>query len=511
VRSNPWFWFALGGISLCVAAALGTLAIQQATEMSAYHRARACPASAPSNASCLHAVNGSVAGVTENPEQGADYALDVRTASGRLRLSFSSDGPMLQHAVDASPAVVTTWRGVAVKVETDGRSEFTTSVPVTQFGRELGYSLMSGGLSIVFAAVALWIRRRVSEDTAQPYTPAYVASSLSLLFGGIVVGWGGIALRAWPAAFQLDLIATGSALIVVMGLVAWLANGVRIKRRPLGPDADLARALERADDAHHLDHHLQPPFKPAGQRTILPRAGRSRSAIPAAERQTRLQASRLARVLSARGHDMVLALLLTAVCFGVFFTTKDGPPARAFRHAPACVGETNLASCIGDFTAVVHAVRSPANDANGATVSYVTKDGAIKGWAQFDGNSVAETRAALADERTGAARTITVWRRSIVGAQLGGNFHWTDGNPPGNTVPAAFLGISFALLLLMVRLGIHLRLDSSASTSRVLIDDVGQLAVAAGSIFLLAKGFWPGAVLAVAVLIWLGLSAWRSG
>ena len=512
VRSNPWFWFALSGISLCVAATLGILAIQQATEMSAYRRARACPVSAPGNASCLRAVNGSVAGVTEDPEQGADCALDVRTASGMLRLSFSSDGPMLQHAVDASPAVVTTWRGVAVEVETDGRSEFTTTVPDTQFGRELGYSLMSGGLAMVFAASALWIRRRVSQDAAQPNTPAYVASSLSLLFGGIVVGWGGIALRAWPAAFQLDLIATGSALIVVMGLVAWLANGVRIKRRPLGPDADLARALGRADDAHQLNHHyLQLPFKPAGQRAILTRASRSESASLAAERQTPLQASRVPRVLSAPGHDIVLALLVTAVCFGVFFTTKDGPPARAFRHAPACVGETNLASCLGDFTAVVHAVRSPANDANGATVSYVTQDGAIKGWAQFDGNSVAETRAALADERTGAARTITVWRRSIVGAQLGGNFHWTDGNPPGNTVPAAFLGISLALLLLMVRLGIHLRVESSTSTSRVLIDDVGQLAAAAGSIFLLAKGLWPGAVLAVAVLVWLGLSAWRSG
>jgi hypothetical protein len=155
-------------------------------------------------------------------------------------------------------------------------------------------------------------------------------------------------------------------------------------------------------------------------------------------------------------------------------------------------------------------VRSPANDANGATVSYVTPDGAIKGWAQFDGDSVAVTRAALADERTGAARTITIWRRSVVGAQIGGTFHWTDGNPPGNAVPAAFLGISFVLLLLRVRLGIHLRVDSSTSTSRVVIDDVGQLTAVAGSIFLLAKGYWPGAILAGVVLVWLGLSAWRS-
>jgi hypothetical protein len=45
---------------------------------------------------------------------------------------------------------------------------------------------------------------------------------------------------------------------------------------------------------------------------------------------------------------------------------------------------------------------------------------------------------------------------------------------------------------------------------RLLIDDLGQVAAAAGSIALLANGFWPGAILALAVLLWLGLSARRS-
>jgi hypothetical protein len=207
---------------------------------------------------------------------------------------------------------------------------------------------------------------------------------------------------------------------------------------------------------------------------------------------------------------MVPVLLLTAVLFGVFFTTKDGPPARAFRHAPACAGETNLVTCVGDFTAVVNGVRSPADDANGAAVSYVTQDGVITGWAEFGGNAAAVTSAALADQRAGTERRIRIWRRSIVAAQLGGSVRWTIGNPPGNTVPAVFLAVSFALLLGVVRLGIHSQVISRTDRSRVLIDDVGQIAVAAGSIALLAKGFWPGAILAVAVLLWLGLSAWRS-
>jgi hypothetical protein len=163
---------------------------------------------------------------------------------------------------------------------------------------------------------------------------------------------------------------------------------------------------------------------------------------------------------------------------------------------------------MGNFTAVVNGVRSPADDANGASVSYVTQDGVITGWAEFGGNAAAVTSAALADQRAGTERRIRVWRRSIVAAQLGGIVRWTIGNPPGNTVPAVFLAVSFALLLVVVRLGIHSQVDPRTRRSRVLIDDLGQV-TAAASIALLATGIWPGAVLAVAVLLWLGLSEWR--
>ena len=68
-----------------------------------------------------------------------------------------------------------------------------------------------------------------------------------------------------------------------------------------------------------------------------------------------------ARVVGARAAASLLGALIAAVLFGVFLTSQDGPPARAFRHAPACVGETNLATCAGDFTAVINGVRAPAN------------------------------------------------------------------------------------------------------------------------------------------------------
>jgi hypothetical protein len=78
------------------------------------------------------------------------------------------------------------------------------------------------------------------------------------------------------------------------------------------------------------------------------------------------------------------------------------------------------------------------------------------------------------------------------------------------TEPHSFLAVSFALLLLVVRLAIHRRAGSDANRQRLLADDLGQLAAAAGSFVLLAYGFWPGAILALATLLWLGLSARRS-
>jgi hypothetical protein len=117
---------------------------------------------------------------------------------------------------------------------------------------------------------------------------------------------------------------------------------------------------------------------------------------------------------------------------------------------------------------------------------------------------------ATADENAGTPLRIRVWRRSIVGADLGGRWHWADGNLPGDTVPVAFLAVSFALLLLGVRLAIHRRAGTMANRQRLLIDDVGQAAAAAGSVVLLAYGFVPGAILALAALVLLALSARQS-
>ena len=64
----------------------------------------------------------------------------------------------------------------------------------------------------------------------------------------------------------------------------------------------------------------------------------------------------------------------------------------------------------------------------------------------------------------------------------------------------------------MVRLRIHRRLASltPAQRPRLITEDAGQVAAAAAAIVLLAYGFWPGAIVAVATLIWLARSVRHS-
>jgi hypothetical protein len=480
---SGWFCLAFGAVCLIAAGVLGVFSIQQAVEISAYRHARVCQNGASAHAECLRTVDGSVAGVTEFPGGGrvsADYALDVRTASTTLHLTFNSDSPMLGYAADGDRAVVTLWRGVPVSVETDGRSQATSSVPETALARDLGNGEKSGGVGLLLVTGAWALRRTPQAAGAPAARPVLAAVFLALALAGIVVAIGGIALGGQPSRLGPDLVATGAALVAVLGLATWLgfkapARSATHDRRMPGPPS--------ASPVRMAGTPLQPGRRPAD----------------------------LARVAGAWAVGYLPALLIVAVLFGVFFTVKDGPPARAFRHATACAGETNLATCTGDFTAVINGIRAPANGASFADVSYVTNDGVINAWARFDGDAATITRLASTDENESVPLTIRVWRRAIIGAELGGSWHWAQGDPPGNTGPTVFLAVSFALLLLMMRLRIHRRAGPGANHLRLLLDDLGQSTAAAGSVILLGYGFWPGSILALAALLWLGLSVGQRG
>jgi hypothetical protein len=501
VRFTWGFCLVLGLAFLTAAGVYGTLAARQAADVSAYHHASVCLAGAPPDADCLQPVYGAVTAVAEfagGNRVSADYALDVQTASETLHITFTSDSSMLAYAVDGNPAVVTVWRGIPVSVTTDGRTQATAAVPETAFAKDLGECAQAGGVGVFFVLGAAAIRRNRTVGRQPVTRPVVAAGLLALGLGSLVLLIGGIALGGKPSRLRPDLVVTGGALIVVAGLSVWL--GISVSRRVRGHEAALAlRPPGLAEDAGIV--------RPPGRKDA-----RMRMARPVVALRPRLRAATRIPGLVARAAEWVAMLLTVAVLFGVFFTAQDGPPARAFRHAPACVGETNLATCVGEFTATVNGVRAPANGANFADVSYATGDGVINTWARFDGDAGAIARMAEADQNDRTPLVIKVWRRSIVGADLGDTWHWAQGNPPGEAIPTAFLAVSFALLLLVVRMRIHRRARSRPAGDRqqLIIDDLGQTAAAAGAIVLLANGFWAGAILALAALVWVGLSARRS-
>src|SRR5262249_22984528 len=155
------------------------------------------------------------------------------------------------------PAVVTMWRGVPVSVVTDGRSQVTTSVPETAFARNLGESEETGGVGVFFVLGALAIRRkRKAGDTMPPTRPVLAAALSALLLGAIVVAIGGWALGGKPSRLGPDLAGTGAALVVVLGLSAWL--GINVKRRADKSPASFAQAHGVASDAHHLHTPVLP-------------------------------------------------------------------------------------------------------------------------------------------------------------------------------------------------------------------------------------------------------------
>jgi len=478
------------GLAFATAAVvLGVLAVGQGVQVSAYHSATVCLAGASSDADCLQTVAGSVTGVTEIGGKNAVYALNVETSARTLHVTFTSDSAMLGYAVDGVPAVVTMWRGIPVSVSADGRSQATATVPDTAFAKDLADSAQAGGLGVFFLLGAAAMRRNRRVGRLPITRPIVAAGLMALALGAVVVLFGGVALDGKPSRLGPDAAATGAALVVVLALSAWL--GIAARRR----------------------HRRDPAALPLGAQ-VPPTAAPGRVPRPAIPLRVRLHPAAWSSRLRAFAAGWIPVVLTVAVLFGVLLTIQDGPPARAYRHAPACIGEANLATCVGDFTATVNAVRtgSQSGNDNYADVSYVTGDGVINTWATFDGNGNSLARAANADEDQRTPLTIKVWRGSIVGADLGGTWHWAENNPPGDAVPSVFLGVSFALLLLWVRVRIHRRSGSKAPADRrlLLLEDVAQPLTAAGATVLLADGFWPGAIVAVASLVWLALSVRRS-
>jgi hypothetical protein len=497
-----WKWFYLLAIGLAFfagAAVCGVLAIGQAETASAYSHAAACPGSAAFDADCVQTVSGSVTAVEEFSGKDSHYELDVQAGSHAIAITFPSDDPMLGYAADGDPAEVTVWRGIPVAVTTDGRSAVPSSLPGYAAATDLGYCMESLGVSVFFLVAPLlqWRQRRTGR---QVLSPLGVAGLLAGVLTALDVAATGFMLTGHPDEPATVFTVAAVALVLPLGLGAWA--GVSAKR-------------------HQAKH---PELTALRQPTPLPR--RERPSTPRPRPAVPLRASLGYRLRPSNWLPMLRALLksygtpalVVLVLLGLFFTANDAPNARAFRDAPACQGETNLNVCVGDFTAAVNGVRTTSPNADSASISYATDDGAINAWGGFSGSAEVLANTAQAEQTSGAPVRIEVWRGAIVGAEIGGSWHWATNNPPGDTPPAIFLAVSLTLLLLLIRYRAHrppraysYATARTGATQRALIrDDLGQVAASAAGYALLICGYWYGALLVAAVLGWMAWTAWRN-
>ena len=505
MRWKRFYLLAIGLAFFAGGAVFGIFAIGQAGTASAYNHAAACPSSAAFDADCVQTVGGSVTGVQEYSGKDSRDELDVQAGSHALAITFPSDNPMLGYAADGDPAQVTVWRGIPVAVTTNGRSAVPSSLPGYAAAADLGHCMESLGVSVffLFAPLLQWRQRRTGR---QVLSPLGVAGTIVGVLTALDVAATGYMLAGHPDEPATVFTVAAVALVLPLGLGAWAGVSAR-RHQARHPELTAGRLST-------------PP--PPRKRQSTPRP---RPAVPLRARLGyRLRPSNWLPALRTLLKSYLTPALVVLVLLGLFFTAIDAPNARAFRDAPACQGETNLNVCVGDFTAVVNGVRTTSPNANSASISYATADGAINAWGGFPGSAEALADTAQAEQTSGTPVQIEVWRGAIVGAEIGGSWHWATDNPPGDTPSAIFLAVALTLLLLRIRYRAHRppRTYSYATakretgpwtgaTQRTLIrDDVGQPAASAAGYALLLCGYWYGALLVAAVLGWMAWTAWRN-
>lgn len=500
MKRFTWAFCLVLGVGFLIAAGFaGAGAASQVTAISAFRTAGSCPPGAAPGADCRQYLVGTVTGVTEYGGKNPVYAMDVQTAAGPMNLTFGSDSAMLAYATDGERAVVGMWRGSPVSASVGGRTQATADVPETAFANDLARAAQALGVGVFSLFGAIGLRRRRMAGRQPILRPAAAAWGMGGFLAALIILVGGLVLSGHSSRLRVDLIGAAVALAVDIGLSVWLGLAGRRRNRMLPPTVTA----------------LVPPA-PVAARPVRParearRAARRAAGQPPVPLRTRLHPARWLPVARSRAMPWLVPVLTVAVLFGIALTSQDGPAARAFRHAPACAGQANLATCVGDFTAVVNGVRTSAGGGSYADVSYVTANGAINAWARFDGSGSAIARTASADQSQQTPLTIRVWRRTIIGASLGGHFQWAQGDPPGDAVPAVFLAVSFALLLLAARLRLHrLSRGRPRARRRLILEDAGQVAGAAAAVAVLAYGYSQAAFLALAVLAWMAVSAWRA-
>jgi hypothetical protein len=167
-----------GPVFLIFGLIVGARAVANASTVSAYDHATACPSGAALDADCLQTVNGSVSGVTEVGGRDADYALYVQVGSRTLDVTFGSDNQMLVSAADGDSAEVSVWRGIPVAVRSNGYSEIPNSVPASSaWDWVLSIGSLVLGFVILLVSLLDWRRQRGTGTRVPAARSAFVRRS----------------------------------------------------------------------------------------------------------------------------------------------------------------------------------------------------------------------------------------------------------------------------------------------------------------------------------------------
>ena len=430
MRGKVALFGGFGPVFLICGLIVGVRAVANASTVSSYDHATACPSGAALDADCLQTVDGSVSGVTEVGGRDADYALYVRVGSRTLDITFGSDNQMLDSAADGDSAEVRVWRGIPVAVQSSGHSEIPNSVPASSaWDWVLSIGCLVLGFVIVLGSLLDWRRQRRKGTGVRASRSAAVRQS-----------------RPKPVSVRQQH---------------------PLQQQQAAPSIRLRMALR----------HLY----------------------------------RLPKLWSYFSGAVAVALLILLVSSMV-----NAFNIRAFRDAPACQGENNLSVCAGKFTGYVNGVRTSPQNTGTAEISYATADGAINNWGNFSGNGQALADTAKAEETASAPITIEVWKDGIVGAEIGGTWYWTSGNPPSGTLSVVFLAAFVGLELLFTRCRAHQRARSTsawgikAGRRMLALEDVCQVGVAAVGIWLLLSTYWWGGLFIAGVAGWACYTLWQT-
>jgi hypothetical protein len=469
-------------VALCVTS---VVAVRAHGDERAFASAAPCAQGQSTDDSCLSQVIATVTAVTEPTGQSSGFQLAVSTGTASLNLSFPYDNLVLGGATDGSTVTLEYWRGTVVAVSGSGATAMTDDAPGSAFGQALGGLLMELGV-IGYAWLLAWALVRRGAGIQDRAGPAMSFILILVGLGGLIPLYAGWHLLQNPQEVSGTLSVGLAAVAVPVALAGW---AVWAARRRLG----------------------RPGSRTAATTAVTVPAGASITARPTRRQRARVAARRPKPAFEkGRLFGIATGLLFGGLLFATLVTLNDGPSMRAYDSAPACAGAVATPTCRGAVPVQVNGVRTTASGGQAVDISFADRTGSVNAWSRFDASTL--TGQARQLQASGALLTAQVWQQHVLGVQLDGIMHWSQGNPPNDAFAAGALAVLSALALACNRVRTRLRApERSTWSGSWLLEDAAQLAGTAGAVWLLADGVGWAVVLLAASLSWSQWSVAQAG